>query len=81
MIKMKTLRFPEKKQGMTLLVLQEERGDQHQVLKEAEVVTLLEEMTTTAGIAMVSSTVAVDEAATTLLHQEGEGREEMNSGM
>ena len=81
MTKMKTLRFPERKQGMTLLVLQEERGDPHPVLKEAEVVILLEEMTTTAGIAMVSSTVAVDEAATTLLHQEGEGQEEMNSGM
>ena len=81
MIKMKTLRFPEKKQGMTLLVHQEEGGDPHQVLKEAEVVILLEEMTTTSGIAMVSFTVVADEAATTLLHQEGEGREETNSGM
>ena len=81
MTKMKTLQFLEKEQGMIHQAPQEEEGDPRQVPKEAEVVTPLGEMITTAGTATGSFTAAVDGAATTLLHQEGEGQEEMNSGM
>ena len=79
MTKMKTLRFLEKEQGMIHQAPQEEEGDPRQVPKEAEVATTpLGEMITTAGTATGSSTAAADVTATTLLHPEGEGLEEMN---
>ena len=80
MTKMKTLQFLEKEQGMIHQAPQEEEGDPRQVPKEAEVATTpqLGEMITTAGTATGSSTAAADVAATTLLHPEGEGLEEMN---
>ena len=80
MTKMKTLWFLEKEQGMTHQVPQEGEGDQRLVLKETEVAMTLQlgEMTIVSRIATESSTAVADVAATTLLHPEGEGLEEMN---
>ena len=80
MIKMKTLRFLGKEPGMTHQVPQEGEGDPRLVLKEAEVATTpqLGEMIIVSRTTTESSTAAADVAATTLLHPEGEGLEEMN---
>ena len=81
MTKMMTLRFQGRKQEMTHPVPREEEGDLHRVPREVVVAILLDEMTTIAGIVMVSFTAAADMAVTNLLHQEGEDQEEMNCGM
>ena len=80
MIKMKTLRFLGKEPGMTHQVPQEGEGDPRLVLKEAEVATTPQprEMIIISRRTTESSTAAADVAATTLLHPEGEGLEEMN---
>ena len=61
-------------------VPKEEEGDPCLVLKEAEVATTpqLGEMIIISRTTTGSSTAAADVAATTLLHPEGEGLEEMN---
>ena len=84
MTKMKTLWFLEKEQGMTHQVPQEGEGDPRLVLKEAEVAMTLQpgEMTIVSRTATESFTAAAtDLAATTLLHPEEEGPEEMNLGL
>ena len=81
MTKTMTLRFPGRKQEMTLPAPRGERGDPHKAPRESVVTILPGGMTTIAGIVMVSFIAAVDAAATTLLHQEEGDLEEMSCGM
>ena len=80
---MKTLQFLGKKPGMIHQVPLEEKEDR-QVQEETEVAMAHQprETTTVSHIAMESYTAAAtDVAATTPLHPEEEGPEEMNLGL